>query len=79
MGVVNHLRQERHFVPTLNKDMFEVCWISTREEPVLYINGMPYVLRESETPFTNIKHLKGEVWLNEQEFQLPDLKHLKLV
>lgn len=34
-------------------------WISTREEPVIYINGKPYVLRDIEDPLKNLKGLTG--------------------
>ena len=27
-----------------------------REEPVLYINGKPYVVRESTRPFANLEY-----------------------
>lgn len=27
-----------------------------REEPVLYINGKPYVVRESNKPFANLEY-----------------------
>ncbi|CAN6916516.1 unnamed protein product [Brassica oleracea var. botrytis] len=32
----------------------QVLWISLREEPVIYINGKPYVLRDLDNPFTNM-------------------------
>ena len=30
-----------------------------REEPVLYVNGQPYVLREAERPFKNLQEYRG--------------------
>lgn len=33
-----------------------VLWHNLREEPVVYINGRPYVLREVERPFTNLEY-----------------------
>ena len=30
-------------------------WFNMREEPVLYINGNPYVVREASKPFTNLE------------------------
>lgn len=33
-----------------------VHWISLREEPVIYINGNPYVLRDSSQPFRNLEY-----------------------
>ena len=32
------------------------CWHNMREEPVLYINGKPFVLREMEHPFANVEY-----------------------
>ncbi len=37
-----------------------------REEPVLYINGNPYVVREASKPFANLE-ITGEVWLPSYE------------
>ncbi|KAJ3409888.1 hypothetical protein HDV05_004169 [Chytridiales sp. JEL 0842] len=34
-------------------------FISAREEPVIYINWRPFVLRENENPFQNIKTYQG--------------------
>ena len=34
-------------------------WISTREEPLIYINGIPFVLRDENLPFTNIASYCG--------------------
>jgi hypothetical protein len=31
-----------------------VLWQNMREEPVVYINGKPFVLREVERPFKNM-------------------------
>ena len=33
-----------------------VLWHNMREEPVLYINGKPYVVRESNKPFANLEY-----------------------
>ena len=33
-----------------------VLWHNMREEPVLYINGKPYVVRESDQPFCNVEY-----------------------
>ncbi|KAL8144431.1 hypothetical protein V2J09_017463 [Rumex salicifolius] len=33
-----------------------VLWISLREEPVVYINGRPFVLRDVESPFSNLEY-----------------------
>ncbi|KAK7392157.1 hypothetical protein VNO78_20587 [Psophocarpus tetragonolobus] len=34
----------------------QVLWINLREEPVVYINGRPFVLRDVERPFSNLEY-----------------------
>lgn len=34
-------------------------WFSTREEPLIYINGRPFVLRDADSPFENIRSYAG--------------------
>ena len=35
----------------------ESCiWFNLREEPLLYVNHRPFVLRDSDVPYTNIEH-----------------------
>ncbi|CAI8615290.1 unnamed protein product [Vicia faba] len=34
----------------------QVLWISLREEPLMYINGRPFVLRDVERPFSNLEY-----------------------
>lgn len=34
-------------------------WINTREEPLVYINGRPFVLRSDDSPFENVKTYAG--------------------
>lgn len=34
-------------------------WFSTREEPLIYINGRPFVLRDQDSPFENIRSYAG--------------------
>lgn len=34
----------------------KVLWHSMREEPVLYINGRPFVVREADKPFANLEY-----------------------
>jgi hypothetical protein len=36
-----------------------VLWHNMREEPVLYINGKPYVVREADQPFCNVEYTGG--------------------
>ena len=33
-----------------------MLWHNMREEPVLYINGRPYVVREADKPFQNLEY-----------------------
>lgn len=33
-----------------------VLWHNMREEPVIYINGRPYVVREADQPFCNLEY-----------------------
>ena len=33
-----------------------MLWQNMREEPVLYINGRPYVVREADKPFQNLEY-----------------------
>jgi len=37
----------------------KVLWINLREEPLLYLNGRPVVLREREEPFRNMETFRG--------------------
>ncbi|KAI9351265.1 inositol hexakisphosphate-domain-containing protein [Obelidium mucronatum] len=46
---------ENTILPPTNKTLF----ICAREEPVIYINWKPFVLRENENPFQNIKTFQG--------------------
>lgn len=34
----------------------KVLWHNMREEPVIYINGKPYVVREADKPFANLEY-----------------------
>lgn len=34
-------------------------WFSTREEPIIYLNGRPFVLRDIDSPFENIRSYAG--------------------
>lgn len=34
-------------------------WFSTREEPIVYVNDTPFVLRDLSNPFVNIKSYSG--------------------
>ena len=37
----------------------KVCWINLREEPLIYINGIPYVLRDQYFTLRNIRSYSG--------------------
>lgn len=34
----------------------KVLWHNMREEPLLYINGKPYVVRDAVKPFANLEY-----------------------
>lgn len=38
------------------KNQRRLVWINLREEPLLYVNGSPYVVRESDKPFANLEY-----------------------
>jgi hypothetical protein len=38
----------------------DVLWFNMREEPVVYINGLPFVLREQRRPLKNLQ-VRGSV------------------
>ncbi|GMH33294.1 hypothetical protein BSKO_01128 [Bryopsis sp. KO-2023] len=44
--------------PTSSKQLTAV-WHNMREEPVVYINGRPFVLREEARPFKNLREYSG--------------------
>lgn len=47
-------------VPDEQANGHQTCtWFSTREEPLIYINGRPFVLRDRESPFENIRSYSG--------------------
>lgn len=45
-----------HIGTKLSGKKTHILWINLREEPVLYINGRPFVLREVERPFSNLEY-----------------------
>ncbi|XP_057966266.1 uncharacterized protein LOC131156522 isoform X5 [Malania oleifera] len=49
-NVLNHIGAQ------IDKKQAKVLWISLREEPVVYINGRPFVLRDVERPFSNLEY-----------------------
>lgn len=36
--------------------MTKVLWHNMREEPVIYINGQPYVVRDLKNPLANLEY-----------------------
>ena len=44
------------FCTYLSAGQRKVIWHNMREEPVLYINGKPYVVREANKPFANLEY-----------------------
>ena len=55
MNVLQKLEKEQ-------KGSKKLVWVSLREEAVCYINGIPFVLRETDKPYSNITHtgISGE-------------------
>jgi protein-tyrosine phosphatase len=47
--VLNHLDAKEH----------HVTWINLREEPLIYINSRPFVLREKDRPYQNLPYYTG--------------------
>jgi hypothetical protein len=37
----------------------DIVWINLREEPIIFINSAPYVLRDAEHPFSNLGSFEG--------------------
>ncbi|KAI9473878.1 MAG: inositol hexakisphosphate-domain-containing protein [Benjaminiella poitrasii] len=60
---VNGLRQVIRALVTNNKLQIKPCerilWINLREEPIIYINGIPYVLRDRAFTLRNLRAYKG--------------------
>ncbi|CAN6317707.1 unnamed protein product [Urochloa humidicola] len=49
-NVLNHIGAKKKGKQT------RILWHSLREEPVIYINGRPFVLRDVEKPFSNLEY-----------------------
>ncbi|XP_028800975.1 paladin isoform X3 [Neltuma alba] len=52
-GIQNVLK---HIGAQIGGRRAQVLWINLREEPVVYINGRPFVLRDVEKPFSNLEY-----------------------
>ena len=46
---------QEHICPSVAGQR-RVMWFNMREEPVIYINGNPYVVREANKPFANLEY-----------------------
>jgi protein-tyrosine phosphatase len=53
------LQGVKNVLETLSLETQSVIWINLREEPFVYINGVPYVLRDMTLTLRNIKSFKG--------------------
>eukprot|EP00268_Persea_americana_P018041 TRINITY_DN18855_c0_g1_i4.p1 TRINITY_DN18855_c0_g1~~TRINITY_DN18855_c0_g1_i4.p1 ORF type:complete len:1287 (-),score=280.78 TRINITY_DN18855_c0_g1_i4:321-4181(-) len=49
-NVLNHIGAQK------NGKQAQMLWHNLREEPVVYINGRPFVLRDVERPFSNLEY-----------------------
>ncbi|KAI8970529.1 inositol hexakisphosphate-domain-containing protein [Pilobolus umbonatus] len=56
---VNGLRQVIRNLLTDNPVIERILWINLREEPIIYINGIPYVLRDRAYTLRNLRAYKG--------------------
>lgn len=54
-GIKNVVRVLRENTPRPER----ICWINLREEPLIYINSLPYVLRDQYFTLRNIKSYSG--------------------
>ncbi|CAD6922391.1 hypothetical protein CF336_g6584 [Tilletia laevis] len=55
MPTVDGLRRALARMGAAPGGMADVVWTSLREEPVLYVNGRPHVLRLADQPLTNVE------------------------
>ncbi|CAK7348578.1 unnamed protein product [Dovyalis caffra] len=49
-NVIKHIRDQK------DGKQAQVLWFNLREEPLVYINGRPFVLRDVERPFSNLEY-----------------------
>lgn len=40
----------------------KVYWQNLREEPLIFINGNPFVVREADQPFSNLEYTGIDRW-----------------
>lgn len=56
---VNGLRQVIRTLLSDRPKAQRILWINLREEPIIYINGIPYVLRDRAFTLRNLRAYKG--------------------
>jgi hypothetical protein len=44
----------------------KVYWQNLREEPLIFINGQPFVVREADQPFSNLEYTGEEFFLHRE-------------
>jgi hypothetical protein len=49
----------------------KICWINLREEPLIYLNGIPYVLRDH---FLNLRNTKSYSGINAERLETLEMK-----
>ncbi|KFG26252.1 uncharacterized protein NESG_01371 [Nematocida ausubeli] len=47
----------------------KIIWINLREQPVIYINGLPFLLKDKKAPFSNIKSFVGISYKRMEEME----------
>ena len=50
-------------------------WHNMREEPNVYINGRPYVLREDERPYKNLQEYAGIDYQRLQRMEVREVRY----
>ncbi|XP_072951302.1 uncharacterized protein [Typha angustifolia] len=66
-NVLNHIGAQK------NGKQTRVLWHNLREEPVIYINGRPFVLRDVERPFSNLEYTGiNRARVEQMEFRLKE-------
>ena len=53
------MRAILNMIKARNSPKRSILWINLREEPVIFINNVPYLLREYENPFRNMSDFEG--------------------
>lgn len=72
---INGIQNVLDYISSQRKEgqQAQVLWINLREEPVVYINGRPFVLRDVERPFSNLEYTGiNRVRLEQMEARLKE-------